>query len=347
MLLMTAAAVMFESTGDPSYNTAAPTGALTNSGWQYQGTWLAYLGTPIAPRYFITAKHVGGSTNDTFGWNGYTYHPVGFVDCPTTDLRIWRVAETFPRYAPLYTGTNEVGRPCVVIGRGTQRGAPVVVEGVTNGWHWGAGDGVQRWGENVVEETLTIAELPGEYLRMAFNRGSSSNECHLSVGDSSGALFIADGGTWKLAGIHSTVDGYFSVDGQNSNKFLAALLDMGGLFVGDTNVWTLTTNQVTDVPSSFYSVRVSSAVAWIHSVIDFLPGDDLRLTGIAVAGNDVRVRFQSFTNRLYRLERCDDLVAGNWVPWTNNIPGTNGFLTLTDTDAVVSPRRFYRLGLDL
>ena len=281
MFLVTAAAVMFESTGDPSYNAAAPTGSLTNSGWQYQGTWLAYLGTPIAPRYFITAKHVGGSTN-----------------------------------------------------------------GITNGWQWGTTNYVQRWGENVVEETLTIAELPGEYLRMAFNRGSGSNECHLSVGDSSGALFIADGGTWKLAGIHSTVDGYFSVDGQNSNKFLAALLDMGGLFVGDTNVWMFTTNQVTDIPSSFYSVRISSAAAWIHSVIDFLPGDDLRLTGIAVAGNDVRVSFQSFSNRLYRLERCDDLVAGNWVPWTNNIPGTNGPITLTDTDGVVSPRRFYRLGLD-
>ena len=34
---------------DAGRNTAAPTGSLANSGWQYQGQWAGFLGTPIAP----------------------------------------------------------------------------------------------------------------------------------------------------------------------------------------------------------------------------------------------------------------------------------------------------------
>lgn len=133
---------------------------------------------------------------------------------------------------------------------------------------------------------------------------------------------------WKLAGIHT--------------MFNAALLDRGGLDLEGRNV----PDTPADKPSAFYSTRLAAHRDWIRRVIDFRPGDDLQLTGITVAGNDVQVGFQSFTNRLYRLERCDDLVAGTWVPWTNSMPGTNGPLTVTDTDAVLSPRRFYRLGLD-
>src|SRR6266852_1865597 len=65
-----AVAVLFYSTADPAHNTTAPTGVLTNSGWQYQGLWGAYLGTPIAPKYFITAAHVGGSVGDRFRFRG-------------------------------------------------------------------------------------------------------------------------------------------------------------------------------------------------------------------------------------------------------------------------------------
>jgi len=54
-------AVLFYATGDPTYNTLPPGGNLTNSGWQFEGLWGGFLGTPIAPNYFIAAQHVGGS----------------------------------------------------------------------------------------------------------------------------------------------------------------------------------------------------------------------------------------------------------------------------------------------
>ena len=116
-------AIIFEATSNTAFNTTAPTGALTNSGWQYEGLWEGnFLATPIAPNFFLAAIHVGGSPGDIFQLNGFSYHAVTNWDCPNSDLRVWQVAETFPSYAPLYTTTDEVGKHCLVFGRGTQRG---------------------------------------------------------------------------------------------------------------------------------------------------------------------------------------------------------------------------------
>ena len=41
-------------------NKSAPTGTYANSGWQYQGNWNGFLGTPISSKHFIT---VAGSAN--------------------------------------------------------------------------------------------------------------------------------------------------------------------------------------------------------------------------------------------------------------------------------------------
>jgi len=117
-----AKAVLFYQTGDPNYNTTAPGGSLTNSGWQFEGFWGSFLGTPIAPKYFITAGHVGGTVGEVFNWNGVGYPTTAVYDDPDSDLRIWRICGTLPDYAQLYTDTNEVGQSFVVFGRGTRRG---------------------------------------------------------------------------------------------------------------------------------------------------------------------------------------------------------------------------------
>jgi hypothetical protein len=341
LLAVRSHAVLFKSTADPSYNTNAPTGSLTNSGWQYEGQWNGFLATPIAPAFFIAAKHVGGSMGDVFVLNGFTYHTVAFSDCPNCDLRVWQVAETFPMYAPLYTNANEVGNHCVVFGRGTQRGDAVIVGGTTSGWKWGSGDGVQRWGENDVTSIYDDPNL-GQFLQCTFDRNGGSNECHLSVGDSSGAMFIQDGSTWKLAGIHYAVDGYFSTDGTTDTQFDAALTDMGGLWIGSGTDWTFITNRVYDIPSSFYSTRISSKVSWINSVINFFSGNDLRITGIQLAGTDIQITLATGSNRLYRVEQTSDLVTGVWTTLTNNVAGTGGAVTVTDPGGATQSKQFYR-----
>jgi PKD repeat protein len=256
-------AVLFGFTGDPGYDTTAPSGTLSGSGWQYEGQWNTengnFLGTPVAPMFFLAAKHVGGATGDVFVLNGFTYHTVASNDCPTCDLTLWQVAETFPSYAPLYTAGNEVGKTFVVFGRGTDRGAVVTSAAGGYGWEWGATNWVERWGQNLVSEIYSDP-INGDMLQAAF----TTNTCDLSDGDSSGGLFIESGTTWELAGINHGVDGPFSTDGTANTEFDAALLDANGFYaLGVTNNWIPITNSV---PSSFYSTRISANASWITEV---------------------------------------------------------------------------------
>ena len=90
-------------------NTWAPSGSLWNSGWQYEGRWGAFLGTPIAPRFFITAENVGGSVGQAFTYRGKTYTAKARFDDPNSDLRIWMVDRPFAdAYAPIYRGVIEL-----------------------------------------------------------------------------------------------------------------------------------------------------------------------------------------------------------------------------------------------
>jgi len=101
-------------------------------------------------------------------------------------------------YAPIYTNRDEVGKGLVVFGRGTLRGAPVVTTSLTqtktNGWLWGNYDGVQRWGQNDVSQITDEGQGYGELLQIDFPANGGPNEAFLSGGDSSGAVFILDGG---------------------------------------------------------------------------------------------------------------------------------------------------------
>ncbi len=125
LLTQPANAVILLGSGDPAYNTTPPKGALANSGWQFQGYWGGFLGTPIAQHYFIAARHVGGAVGQTFTYQGVPYITTAYWNDPSSDFRIWKVAGTFPTYAPLYSLRDEGGKPFVVIGRGTQRGEVV------------------------------------------------------------------------------------------------------------------------------------------------------------------------------------------------------------------------------
>ncbi|MGD0059760.1 MAG: hypothetical protein ABSD58_10115 [Verrucomicrobiia bacterium] len=351
-------AVLFQSTGDPTYNTNAPSGPLTNSGWQYEGRWDtslelstnvhpmgSFLGTPIAPQFFITAAHIYGSTNDVFVFNGVTYHPVAQFTTLDSDLSIWQVAETFPYYAPLYTASGETNSPVVVFGRGTQSGEPVVVGGQTNGWLWvEPSDGVERWGESRVGSIINGGTGVGDLLRCAFDAGAGSNACDLSEGDSGGGLFIEDGGVWKLAGINYGVDGPFSnaVDG---TEFDASLLDVRGLFeeVSPGNWQFMSGPQ--PIPSAFYSTRISANLDWIESVINFDLGPDLQIAGVQVDGNDAEISFDTGSNRVYYVQSTGDPANGPWSTIISNVAGTGGTVTVIDTNAVSSPPRYYRIGL--
>lgn len=282
-------AVLYYSTGDPAYNTLPPGGNLTNSGWQFEGLWGGFLGTPMASNYFLAAQHVGGSVGDPFIFRGVAYLTVAVTNRAGSDVALWRISGTFPDYAPIYTNRDEIGKGIVVHGRGTQRGeALTTTNGLgivkTNGWLWGMADGVQRWGTNQVADVVTDDTM-GEVLKATFDAQGGADECHLSSGDSSGGVFILEGSTWKLAGINYAVDGPYRTSGTGTD-FLAAVFDEGGLYIQDNTNWVLISDRPRNQPSSFYASRLSTHVDWIHSVInpDAAAEPPVLQTSVAVGG---------------------------------------------------------------
>ena len=260
--------VILYGTGDPGANTSAPGGVLANSGWQYEGQFGAFLGTVIASNYFVTAKHIGGSVGDVFTFNGNNYITTAVFDDPPSDLRIWKVNGTFPIHAPIYSAAagSEVNLALVVVGRGTQRGQPVLVGNDMHlgGWLWGSSDNVQRWGTNVVGSVVTDP-IYGKLLRAPFNANAGPNESHLSVGDSAGAFFVfnPNSSAWELAGINFSVDGPFSASANGSNPFDAAMFDTTGLFVQDEQgAWIAAPN-----PSAFYSTEIAAHKGFIEAIV--------------------------------------------------------------------------------
>jgi len=262
--------------GDGSGNTNAPTGSLENSGWQWQGRFNSYLGTPIGPHHFITAIHIGGSVGNKFYYNNQVYTTVSKTNDISSDLRIWKVSERFSSYAPLYSGTDEVGKGLTVFGRGVDRAEAVTntitTDPMTNGWKWGAYNYTQRWGTNVVDATATDGN-GYQFLKMDWDAGVGEHECMLADKDSGGAAFIQDGEVWKLAGINYSISPAwtYSFNSDGSDPFNAAIIDFAGdnpLYVNSGGTWIPVPSET---KSASYVSRISSAYSWITNVI----GDEL------------------------------------------------------------------------
>lgn len=264
-----ARAVLFDSTGDPAFNTTAPGGALAGSGWQYEGTFGGFLATPIGPNYFLAAKHIGGSIGSTLVYSGNTFITDAFVDSPNSDLRIWHVTGTFSTYAPLYTGTDVIGKSLVVFGRGNERGADVTLGGNLLGWQWSGGPNLQRWGTNTVTGRPDLGAAYGTTIYATFDHNAGTNEATLSVGDSSGGVFIQDpaDSVWKLAGVNLGVDGPFATDASGTGAFNAALFDTRGYYVQDAGGTYNLISGASPVPAGFYATEIAANLPFILSTI--------------------------------------------------------------------------------
>lgn len=251
----------------PERNTDPPDGALLNSGWQYQGQFRGFLATPISKKYFITAGHIGGVVGNKLKVGDRVFTTTTYWDDPNSDLRIWTVNKKFSAWAPLYTGTKEVGKHAMIFGRGTQRGAEIRDNSNTTlkGWEWGIADTVQSWGINQIDAIIPGNSDEGDLLQFDFDANGVSNEATLSNGDSAGGVFFYDkpAATWKLAGINYSVDGPFKRTADGS-EFHAALFDLGGFYYGSTFI----ADQFIDIPQKFYATRISSNMPWIMGVLN-------------------------------------------------------------------------------
>ena len=280
-----ARAVVFYETADPFYNSTAPSAAYEDSGWQFQGLFGGFLGTMISPQLFITATHVGvqsstfvssaafnGTADVTYTIDAAANGGAGYWDIAGTDLRIYKVNEVFTSYAELYSGSDELGRSLVTIGRGGPRGAEVTIGADLKGWETGGSDGITRWGTNQVSNVVSSGV--GDLLVAEFDAITTAHEAFLASGDSGGGLFIKVGATWKLAGINYAIDGSFDTNNivGDGSEFTGALFDIGGLYAGsDAAGWTLVPDQPTDLPQQLYASRISSNASAINAVIQSVP----------------------------------------------------------------------------
>jgi hypothetical protein len=271
-------AVLFYSTGNVNYNTSPPGGALADSGWQYQGMFRLFLATPIAPHHFITAQHFGGSTGDTFYFEGQSYDIIARITDSASDLVLYEVDGTFPFYAPLYNNSDELNKAFVVFGRGTQRGAEVLANGDLKGWRWGSYDGIMRWGENTVDATPAVNGFSTLEADFDSTGGTGANECMLSDRDSGGGWFIQDGGEWKLAAVTYAISpATFSYSSSGTSPFNAALFDYSFrrsdaekiYYSNGTSSWPYLSSSGND-PCRFFGTRISSRYSWItNNIPDF------------------------------------------------------------------------------
>lgn len=261
-------AVVLYDTGDPSANTTAPSGAYVNSGWAYQGKYGGFLGTMISSQHFITAQHFGtqGSTFvSTTAMNGvsditYTIDAsanssMGYWDIAGTDLRVYKINETFSDYAQIYTGSSETGKTLVTHGLGGERGAEVIQGGDLKGWLHTSSDATARWGANQVDAVNT------DFLYADFDALSGQQEATLSANDSGGGVFIKVGAQWYLAGVNNGVERHFSLDG--GEPFEAAIFDKGGLYSGASQI----PDQPSDLPTYWAASRISTSSAEILGIV--------------------------------------------------------------------------------
>jgi hypothetical protein len=272
--------------------TVGPRSVLTTTDYlvgnrgQYIGRWGSFIGTPIGPRHFATANHVGnGGDNGNFYYRNGTANETGYQATfvgNQDDLAIWQLTPSSPSFtlwAPIYTGSAEVARPITVIGRGTDKGAEVRMPqgtGQLRGWQWGGQDGQTSGGTNVVTSVFSFEGTPppnlgGDYLYFEFDQNGGQLECMYSVGDSGGAVFMVDptDGRTKLVGVNSLVDGNFSYT-QAGPYFPAAIWDARNFWVGSSSAdgtFVNPANYPNPVPAGSYAVRISSRAAFIRGII--------------------------------------------------------------------------------
>jgi hypothetical protein len=213
------------ASGDGTGNTAAPP---DDPGWSHVGQpgtdfTAVYLGN----NWMLTADHVtsGATSLDgqvhpwipgsevRFTLEGGTCPPWPASCSTLSDLEVYKIQGDVDLAAlPIRSATPITSANVVMVGNGLNRG--IAIRACTpprDGWGWGGSES-KRWGTNVVHQVgvqQTISGRTSRYFTTDFDdpskSGATTYEAQASPGDSGGAAFVQNGGTWELAGIASAI----------------------------------------------------------------------------------------------------------------------------------------------
>jgi hypothetical protein len=66
-------------------------------------------------------------------------------------------------------------------------------------------------------------------------------------------------------------------------------------------------------------------------------------SAIRFSGNDCLLDFTTASSNQYDLQSTSNLAGNFWLPVSTNIQGTDGIIRITDTNAIIQAKRFYRV----
>jgi hypothetical protein len=275
--------------GSSAGNTSAPADAGLAERWNQVGNFNSFMGTPIAPQYFVTAKHLGNLTGQSITFLDSTSYTTTarFLD-PNSDLAIYQISGTFPndKIVPMYSGSFSTNQAMTIFGRGRSRTDTEVIGArfpngtEAKGWTWGAFTGNRSWGTNTYDG-LADGGAAGPQLAYEFDAGGGSNEGILATNDSGGPVFMQEGGLWKLAGINYAVAPVQVRETEAGPTLDAAVYDYGGLYLLDNGTWQLQSAAGGDKPAVSYSSSIPANSTWIDSVIVVPEPETLGIVGFA------------------------------------------------------------------
>jgi len=81
----------------------------------------------------------------------------------------------------------------------------------------------------------------------------------------------------------------------------------------------------------------------IYRCVPYTIAGEPFITGLDATGPAVRLWFDTISGNQYAVEWRNILKSGAWSPLSNNVTGTGGTISITDTDALSQPQRFYRM----
>jgi hypothetical protein len=115
-----------------------------------------------------------------------------------------------------------------------------------------------------------------------------------------------------------------------TNNYLSSAYNTATTFVATNSTQTLYDSFMSNGTVIYRCVPAPSAPA---------------INSLQLAGAKVRIGFTTQTNMLYGVDYRNNLATGSWTSLTNNLAGTGGTITITDSGATNQARRFYRIHL--